>query len=249
MQKILLVSIVIGDAYQKNYAQYYYENHQSYAKQCGYDFTVCTDFIDPNNQHTSFISFQKILVCSGSESLKYDYIVVVDADILFNLSRAEPIHENIKSPEKIYIVDEFCQPSYEKRIMYNIKYGYERSASEYYAQSGLHLDTNLLLNTGVMIFNPQIHKDFLEKIYIEGLKKGLNHPRGFHYEQSLVGYYLQKEKMYSLLPTCWNAIFALQNGASPGELTLSEFYRKNKAIHFAGGHVFESSIPELIKSS
>ena len=246
MKKILLTTIVIGNKYQEKYRKYYYENHLAYAKKHGYEFHVVTDFIDSNNRLPSFISLQKILVCAPPISQSYSQIIVVDADILFNVNTAGPLHEVGKFPEKISIVDEFNQPNLEERIRLHTKFGYEKSAAEYYGLAGFYLNTNRLLNTGLMVFNPSLHKDYLEKIYLEGISNGLNHPRGFHYEQSLVGYHLQKDDMYELLPSEWNAIWAWYHHSKGDQLTLKQFFHENKAIHFAGAHAFEGEIPFLL---
>jgi hypothetical protein len=248
MEKILLTTIVIGNEYQEKYRKYYYENHLAYAKKQGYSFHVVTDFIDSSNRQLSFISLQKILVCSTPISQSYSKVIVVDADILFNINSAGALHEISKYPDKISIVDEFSQPSLEERVRLSVKFGYEKSASEYYGMAGFNLNTNRVLNTGLMIFSPGIHKDYLEKIYLEGITIGLNHPRGFHYEQSLVGYHLQKDDMYELLPSEWNAIWAWYHHSKGDQLTLKTFFDENKAIHFAGAHAFEKEIPSLLSN-
>ena len=106
----LLITVAIGEKYQKRYKALFYENHKSYAIKCGYDFKIVMDFLDKNNQHASFISLQKSLVCSQDFSQKYKKIIYVDADILFNIKTATPIHL-LTENENIYIVDEYSQPT------------------------------------------------------------------------------------------------------------------------------------------
>lgn len=105
--------------------------------------------------------------------------------------------------------------------------------------------TDIVLNTGVMIFNPKIHNEILQDAYNFGIQSGLNHPRGFHYEQAVIGYTLQKNNCFEILKNNWNAIWLLQKISANNKINLLEFYRSNKAVHFAGNcdvHL----IPELL---
>ena len=233
MAETLLVTVVIGDEYHERYKTLFFENHKGYASKCGYDMTVVTDFLDKNNQHSCYISLQKSLVCSQKFSQKYKNIIYVDADILFNIKMATPLHLLVES-QKVYIANEYTQPSPNIRLDIQRIYNWEKTATEYYALAGLDLKTNAVLNTGVMIFNPKIHRYVLEKIYAEALKTGFNHPRGFHFEQAMIGYGFQKNDCWEPLPNLWNAIWMLQKIAPNNSINLLEFYAQNKAIHFAG---------------
>ena len=56
-----------------------------YAKKHDYDFRVITDFLDKSMSHVDAITFNKTLVCSQEWSHEYDYIILIDADILINM--------------------------------------------------------------------------------------------------------------------------------------------------------------------
>ena len=242
----LIATIAIGDKYKERYSSLFFENHKKYAEYCGYDIKVITDYLDKKNQHTCFISLQKILVCSQEYSCNYNYIIYVDADILFNNITATPLHLLVKS-EKIYIADEYTQPTRDIRLLINKRKKWEKSATDYYALAGLDLDTNSVLNTGLMIFQPRLHKDILEQIYFQTIKNGYNHPRGFHFEQAMIGYSLQKNHNWEILPNEWNAIWGLQKISPKNRITLMDFYAKNKAVHFAGNTDIDK-IPSLISN-
>jgi lipopolysaccharide biosynthesis glycosyltransferase len=229
----LLITVAIGENYQKRYKALFYDNHKTYATKCGYDFKIVTDFLDINNQYASFISLQKSLVCSQDFSQKYKKIIYVDADILFNIKTATPIHLLVEN-ENIYIADEYSQPTQDVRLEIQQLNNWERSATDYYALAGLNLKTKSVLNTGLMIFNPEIHRKILEDIYIEAVRKGFNHSRGFHFEQAMIGYGLQKNNCWEKLSNDWNAIWMLQKLAPNNSINLLDFYAQNKAIHFAG---------------
>lgn len=245
MSNVLLVTVVIGEPYLERYKALFYENHRTYASKYNYDFIVVTDFLDPQNKHPSFISLQKSLVCSQSFSNKYDQIIYIDADVLFNNKIATPLHLEVKDQNKVSIANEYSQPSTPERLKIQKSNGWEPDASSYYKLAGLSLETNIVLNTGVMIFNPKIHNRILEDAYAFGVQSGLNHPRGFHYEQAIIGYALQKNNCFELLQNHWNAIWLLQKLSTDNKIDLLEFYRSNKAVHFAGNCDIQL-IPELL---
>ena len=129
---------------------------------------------------------------------KYDYIVFVNADVLININ-SPPIHNYMDYENCIGIIDDFSQPTKERRLIRHKLHGYASSASDYYKLCDLDLETDIVLNTGVMVIQPKFHTNFLQTVYDKYIEKSIEHKRGFHYEQSCVGYELQKEKNYKIL--------------------------------------------------
>src|SRR6266436_7504542 len=203
--RILIVAIALGTHYRNNYLNLFYKSHKDYCAKHGYDFIVIDYFIDQEAEDISFISLQKALVCSIEQAKQYDFVVYIDADILINVQNAPPIDSEIKDPRFALFVDEYTQPSKMKRIEIEKKMGGPISASEYYKLSGLEIETEIVLNSGVMVLSPKWHKETLEKVYFFGKRTGRNHPRGFHFEQSLVGYAFQRERVFRLIDNKWNA--------------------------------------------
>lgn len=228
--KIALVTIAIGPDYYHKYTLLFMNSHNLYAMKNGYDFFILTDFIDQNIKHYNTISFNKILVCELFK--KYDYVIYIDADIFIN-PLSDPIHICAKNTEKICIVNEAEQLSEEDYSNLKKKMSWEANATEYYKLAQLDIDTNIVLNTGVMIFQPKLHCNFLRQIYDKYILKSLSHPRGYHYEQSCVGYELQKENMFLCIPNKFNAIWSLEKLSHP-ETDLIDFFKNNYFIHFAG---------------
>ena len=236
--RILVVAIALGTHYRNNYANLFYKSQNEYCAKHGYDFIVIDFFIDQEAEHLSFISLQKTLVCSIEQAKQYDFVVYIDADVLINVQCAPPIDSEIKDPRLALFVDEYTQPSRLKRIEREKTMGGPVSASEYYKLSGLEIVTESVLNSGVMVLNPKWHKTLLEKVYVFGRRTGLNHPRGFHYEQSLVGYAFQRDQLFRLIDNKWNAILCLYETDSMGPsfdrvTHFRNFYRNNYFIHCA----------------
>ena len=230
--KVLLTTIAIGDKYLEEYTRLFYESQHNYALKYGYDFKVITDFLDKNimNRHT--ISFNKILVCNQEWSKEYDMIIFIDADILIN-SNAPSLHNYLDYDNRIGIIDEYSQPTSEKRIQIQKRMGWETSATEYYKLCGLDINTDMVFNSGVLVMQPKLHNEFLVNIYNKYVMKSVGHYRGFHFEQSCIGYEIQKANMYKLIDNKFNAVWALTKLDNP-TFNLNTFFRENYFIHFAG---------------
>lgn len=238
--RILFVTIAIGDKYRQEYASLFYRSQKAYCDRYGYDLIVIDRFIDPLESDKTLISLQKTLVCSLKESMDYDYVVFIDADVLINVEYAPGIGSIISDPDRALLADEYSQPSRTMRLEIQRKMGWETSATDYYKLCGLDIETQTVLNSGVMVLNPRKHKEILERIYEIGKERGRNHPRGFHFEQALIGYTFQKNNSVKLLDNKWNALLTLQQILDKGLLFnrkkhFLKFYKRNYFIHFAGG--------------
>jgi hypothetical protein len=208
--KVCLVALAIGDKYLELYNYLFRKSHQAYADKHGYDFRVETDYLDQRFTDKAVCSLNKILVCSQPWSAEYDFIVFIDSDIYINIS-SPPIHSCMDFGDKIGIINEYDQMvGYEEFIdvvRQSLNWG---TASEYYAKAGFTLDTQLMLNTGVLVMQPAKHGDFLRDIFDKHVETCLTHPRGFHYEQAAIGYEIQTKSMFMILPKKFNAIWFIQ---------------------------------------
>ena len=245
--KVLLVTIAIGSHYLKEYELLFKESQKNYAAKHGYDFKVITDFLDKDrtNIYQSTISFNKILVCSQEWSNEYDFIIFIDADILININ-SPPIHNYIDYGECIGIIDEYSQPTKERRLQIQKRMGWETSASDYYKLCDLDITTDAVFNTGVLVLQPKLHSMFLQTIYTKYIKNSIMHRRGFHYEQSCIGYEIQKSNLYKVLPNRFNSVWSLSkldsninNNSNSNKITLDEYFKNNYFIHFAGHNDYD----------
>jgi hypothetical protein len=241
--KVLLVTIAIGEKYLTEYRNLFYESQKNYALKNNYDFKVITDFLDTNIKNNRTISFNKILVCSQEWSKDYNFIIFIDADILININ-SPSIHNCIDYGDCIGIIDEYSQPSKERRLKIQKKNGWESSATDYYKLCGLDIQTDMVFNSGVLVLQPKIHKDFLQNIYNKYVKQSISHYRGFHFEQSCIGYEIQKEKIYKVLDNKFNAIWGLTKIDNIENISLDKYFNENYFIHFAG-HIDYHKIKEI----
>jgi lipopolysaccharide biosynthesis glycosyltransferase len=200
--KVCLGIISIGKLYLQEFEKLFKPSVVAYCQKYGYDLKIFTDFLDPKHKHPDTISFQKCLV--PSLLMDYDLVVVLDADIYIE-DHAPAIHFH-ELHDKIGIVDEVAQSTsegYQKLV----QIGFADLPIPYYSKANFNLDTNSILNTGVMICNPKLHSEFLKSIYEKYVDTSIGHPRKFHYEQACIGYELQTNQMYTLIGNAWNFIY------------------------------------------
>jgi hypothetical protein len=231
--KCLLVTIAIGEKYLEEYKNLFYKSQRDYAVKNGYDFKVIRDFLDKNIINKSTISFNKILVCNQEWSKDYDFIIFIDADILININ-SPPIHNYIEYDDCIGIIDEYSQPSKERRLKIQQKMGWETSASDYYKLCGFDIQTDMVFNSGILVMQPKKHNDFLLTIYNKYILQSISHPRGFHFEQSCIGYELQKHNLYKVIDNKFNAVWGLTKLDNIENISLTKYFNNNYFIHFAG---------------
>jgi hypothetical protein len=231
--KVLLVTIAVGEKYLEEYKNLFYESQYNYAKKHGYDFKVITDFLDQNIKVLSTVSFNKILVCNQEWSNDYDFIIFIDADILININ-SPSIHDYMDYGGRIGIVDEYSQPSKERRLQIQRNNGWETSASDYYKLCGLDIQTDMVFNSGVLVMQPKIHKDFLQYVYKKYVLQSISHSRGFHFEQSCIGYEIQINNLYKVLDNKFNAAWVLTKINNIENISLNDYFNQNYFVHFAG---------------
>ena len=200
--KVCFGIISIGKSYLEEFERLFKPSVESYCKLYGYDLKVFTEFLDPTHKQPDTISFQKCLV--PSFLMDYDLVVVLDADIYIH-NYTPPIHL-VELGDKIGIVNEVAQSATEEyQRLVNV--GFADNATDYYRKVELDLHTDKILNTGLIVCNPKLHASYLKSIYEKYVDKSIGHPRGFHYEQACIGYDVQKDDMYTLLPSMWNWIY------------------------------------------
>lgn len=231
---VLLVTMAIGEKYLEEYTRLFRPSHEQYAKSCGYDFKVIEDYIDGTRRHADNISYQKALISTTEWSKEYDFVIYIDADILINVD-APPIHEFCLQTDKVCMVDEYSQPTPAERLVIQKRNGWETSASAYYKlQAGVDLETTKVLNGGMYVFQPKLHSKFMQSIYDKYIDKQIGHPSGYHWEQSTIGYELQKNDMVHVLPNAFNAIWPICKKSNEFKELLT-FFKQNWFTHFCSG--------------
>jgi len=213
--------ISIGQLYTKEFNELFRPSLVEYTAKYGYDLKVFTEPLDPAQKHTDAISFQKCLV--PGMLADYEWVVVLDADVYIEKD-APPISDLFASlGDGVGVVDEICDCL--------------DKPSEYYKKSGFDLETKITLNSGMLICSPAKHGGILKGVYDKYISKCVGHPLKFHYEQSCVGFELQNQNMFTLVPASWNFIHLHTSSEIPCYFRHVAGVRKNKktilAVHLA----------------
>jgi lipopolysaccharide biosynthesis glycosyltransferase len=239
--RVCLATLAIGESYIEEYNRLFRPSQQLYAERHGYDFKVITNYLS-ELQHPDTISFHKYLIACQDWAQIYDFVIYLDADVLVNPKA--PILPFDSLGDKIGMVDEYSQPTPDRRIAIQIKNGWETTATDYMKLHGPYdFKTTKVFNGGIMVFQPSKHRELCQYIFSTYAKQNIGH--SYHFEQSTTNYELQGRDLIKTLPNEFNAIFAIAN-MDNNQLNPHTFFITNHFVHFAGKVGFDivSSIYE-----
>jgi hypothetical protein len=204
--KCAIATVAIGEAYQSSHAAIFKPSVQRYVDRHNYDLFVFTDYIgDRQHRDPRCATFMKMLVPYHEAVRSHDILMVLDVDIL--ISAKAPVFHTLDVGSKIGVVDEWCQPTREERVKFQVTNGLETSASEYYRLAGFALESEILINSGMFVCAPRVHGAFFRDIVARHTETQRSHPRGIHFEQAMFGYELQTNDLAHLLPIAWNRLW------------------------------------------
>lgn len=190
-----IVTLIIGKYYQERWYKLCAENWRRYAEVHGYDI-VCIDTPLDNSPRAQSRcpAWQKCLILGDERVKKYDRIVWIDSDILINPN--SPCVVAGVPDQKIGAVEMFTGPlgeSFpgEKQLLVDRaievwKWPF-RNGREFYFNSGLPDNLDLVVQTGVMVLSPRHHHFILEHTY-----HSYEEVRNGHFEMESLSYELVK---------------------------------------------------------
>lgn len=208
-----ITTILIGENYHALWNQTFRATWEAYARKHGYDLLIIPDYLDQSplaRQRTPH--WQKCLILDHPQLRPYEDVVWIDADILINPHTAPCIvaaNAAINNGEGVGVVTyctEFLVPGridnrYHRRA-YSATGGRLSQSprfSDWYQQAGLPGDVDDFINTGVLVFKPRLHADFMRKIYLECTENDSSHK-----ENGALSYWLLKEGLASKLDPRFN---------------------------------------------
>jgi len=173
-----LVTLAIGERYVTEFENQVQRGWQVYAKRHGYDVFVLTEMIDKGcDLSRKSIHWQKLLVGLVPEIRDHDRVVWMDTDIIINPLTAPCIASQVTgdgigvadyrheiSPieevdERYYVLDQLFRRNAKKIDVPNLR------MADYYRSLGFEKPVDRYINTGVFIFEPRRHNDFLAECY------------------------------------------------------------------------------------
>ena len=173
--KTAIITLTIGDAYKRMFRKWFAPGWHAYAKCHGIDIVVIEEPIDTSMlaAHRSS-AWQKCILHRDAKVREYDQIAWVDADVRIN-PKSPNIFENCPL-DKVSAVDAYGIPSrkehdvilsrlYAKWDDSGNKYIRNLTPMEFHDQFGLKCSHDHVVQTGVMVFSPDISEHLFEKVY------------------------------------------------------------------------------------
>ena len=227
-----LVTICIGESNLNRYNAFFSESHELYAKKCGYDCFVVTNYLGKTRSER-LIPLNKCLLCDRFKN--YDYLLYVDPDVMINFDLAPPMESCWdRTNRKIGLVTE-SQPhsaarelvSFHNKRFLHPKYYYT------FVEEEAEPQIREVLHTGVLWLQPRYHAKLLRRIYYKYEEQ--THLYDSCTEQTCVGYELHKSNMVTTMSSKWNALWTLNNlyfnKLTKEPISLRKFYEVNYFIH------------------
>jgi hypothetical protein len=200
-----IVTLVVGKAYQNNFARYCLPNWNDYAKRHGMALVIHEELLDHSERaRLRSVAWQKCLAVCHETSRKFEQVVWIDSDIIINSSNAPNIFEGVCLDE-VGAVPDFAYPSvegYRARLMYffrqwdalGIPYVKNLTPQEFMTTWGLP-PLEFVVQTGVLVMNPEAHKTTVMRTYNEYEDKGAS---SWNYEMRPLSY-----EIVTNLPVKW----------------------------------------------
>jgi galactosyl transferase GMA12/MNN10 family len=213
-----IVTLVLGDDYQKKFKEHCLSNWKDYAAKHGYDLLIFDTPLDtlPRAKLRS-PSWQKCLILKEPLVREYKQVVWIDSDVLINAKASPCIFEGVPV-EKVGAVDQSVVPSpkenrvYSKRILEycketGIPYFDDQTTGNFYSCFGIEADFDSVVQAGVMVASPEYHSEIFLRTYRDYEDRG-----GviWNYEMRPLSYELLKESVVHWIDNRFNRIWAFE---------------------------------------
>jgi len=182
MNKQALVTLVLGRQYLETFNTWFRPGWERYCSIHGLDLIVIDQPLDvsPRAQNRS-PAWQKCLIHRFPAVSRYEQVAWVDADI-----RIRPSSPNIfanLAPDMIGAVNAYATPTKEDHDMalqkvyqqydkLGARYVRNLTPQEFHGHFGLEAPYDGVVQTGVMVFSPQVHGEVFQKTYDSYEDKG-----------------------------------------------------------------------------
>jgi len=221
-----IVTLAIGDSYVAGFMRHTRPNWDRYCRKHGYDLILLTQPIDPNRDAAQkSIHWQKLLIGMIPQLRNYAQLAWVDTDILINDRMAPCLFSEVRNGG-IGVVD-VSSSFHRADDIYNLHTRYlilnhlgdrrrgatlpagldrttitDGSITEYYRFFGFDEPVERFINTGVLVFSPAAHADFLAEVYCKYDRDFLD------MEQTPLSYELQVSGRAEYIDPRFNAVWS-----------------------------------------
>lgn len=249
--KTAIVTFTVGDT--SAYERFFLPSVRAYAQRIGADFHQIREPIvsfDLTNKspliRKHLFCIQKMLIPSLPWVQEYDWILLIDADILVNFEKAPNIFEQVPDG-KIGGVDEKVQYGYKDWSLEAWRRFDPRlpgDAEGYYRNLGFDQEFSHQVNGGFLVFQPRVQKEFFKGIYDKYAPRILN-DQDLDGDQGPLNYEGWKANKLVCLDQRWNRIWIFahvllypflneQTDRALLQQALKAQFELNYCIHMAG---------------
>ncbi len=238
-----IVTITIGENYEKMFNNFCRNNWEEYCKKYKYDLIVINQHLDDSKRaRERSPAWQKLLILSQEWSNNYDQIVWIDSDVVINNKRAKDIASQVYM-NKVGAVDAYSIPT--KQLHYvstirqynqfkknNINYIENLNPGQYYKKRGIPGgDLNKVVQTGVFVCSPNHHREIFERIYYE--YEDVNKKASWNYEMPAMSYELIRSNIVQWIPNEYNyTVFNLISAYYSFIFDINTLTRSRKLINY-----------------
>ena len=212
MVKKAIVTLAYGPD-KPFYNDYFIPTLRAYAQKYNYDFYCLDELPDKRIDRSSpveLVQLQKLLICSDDWTLKYDFLVWMDSDMIININQAPDVIEGI--PEgKIGCVNERKMFKYEfsQKVWERWRPDLNQSTGkDYYKAYGYPDGFDDQFQGGVYVFQPKYHSQFLKDVYNKYVPAIINGDKK-NGDQGVIGYEAMKLGLEYWLDERWNMVWVL----------------------------------------
>lgn len=204
--KKAIVTLIIGDKYYKLWEKYAKESWEKYCKIHNYDLIVLDKILDHSQRAKErTVIWQKCLILEEPEVQKYDRIVWLDADIVINYHNAPCVIKDVPDGH-IAATNAWKFPDYEtyneiwqrnKKYVDWHGFGFHGKGEELYTECGLSPESYDVLQAGVLVLEPKLHRKLFWDVYYNYEKK-IGNSKELVDEMRALSHILFKEKKYPI---------------------------------------------------
>jgi hypothetical protein len=241
MNKVAIVTLIVGDNYKSMWEKFCKKSFEDYAKKYNFDLVLIEHAIDKSEKaQEKKLAWQKLLIGTIPELKKYETLIWIDADIIINVDFALNILEGVPKDRvgAVRYHSLLSQPLFSK--IYVNRKG-RRSSEEFKLEileaHRLKASTSCLINSGVLVI-PQNLVHVLESTYYK--YASVNHPQ--HQEQVYLAYELYSNNLTYFIDDKFNAVWYeykcglyLENSSKElNKELIKKILSKVYFFHFAG---------------
>lgn len=223
-----LVTLVIGESFNKMFNDLCRKNWNLYCEKFGYELIVIDTPLD-NSERAQKRSpaWQKLLILSQPWSKDYNRIVWVDSDVLINTKHAYDIIDGVPE-DKVGVVDAYGIPTreifeisikrmYESWDKSNTKYVNNIEPKDYYLNRKLPGENlHTVIQAGVFVCSPIFHKQIFEYVY-NNYEDGRGNE--YNYENPALSYELLRNNLVEFISFRFNfCVLEMMTAFYPSEL-------------------------------